>query len=235
MYNLPTIHQRLNNKNTFEILIRKEFIDVLKKKKIKNANGLSVSCGDGVWDYIALKNKNNFKRLIATDVIKRCPVKKKDVKLLKSFTDWKYKYCARDQKLHFKKNYFDMIWHFDVIEHVDKPYLFLNEQYRILKKGGLLVFGTPNLFRPGNIFKILLGKLKFPEKIGYNKIIGNYIHTIEFHEEHLRQILKEIGYKNIKIQTLYLGSFAHSIKIKSKPKSNIGKLLGHFLFCEATK
>ena len=35
-------------------------------------------------------------------------VKKKDVKLLKSFTDWKYKYCARDQKLHFKKNYFDM-------------------------------------------------------------------------------------------------------------------------------
>lgn len=44
----------------------------------------------------------------------------------------------------FKDNYFDVIVAFEMIEHLHKPKVFLNEVHRILKKGGLLIISTPN-------------------------------------------------------------------------------------------
>jgi len=64
----------------------------------------------------------------------------------------------------------------------------------MLKKGGFLVFGTPNLFRPASIFKLILGKLYFPYKLGYVKGIGDYIHILEFHEYQFKLLLQEIGF-----------------------------------------
>ena len=43
-----------------------------------------------------------------------------------------------------KKNYFDIITCFEVIEHVLDVNAFVNEVYTYLKPGGLFIFSTPN-------------------------------------------------------------------------------------------
>jgi hypothetical protein len=121
-----------------------------------------------------------------------------------------------------------------VVEHTEKPYLFISEQYRALKKGGLLILGTPNLFRPVNIIR-LLGQLKFPAKIGYAKEIGDYIHVQEFHEQQLKLLLEEVGFKKIEIYHSYFGLSFTNICFSERPKSNLGKLMSHVLTFSAIK
>lgn len=48
------------------------------------------------------------------------------------------------QRSSFDVNFFDVITAFDVIEHVEDEDFFVEEVYRILKKGGLLFLITPN-------------------------------------------------------------------------------------------
>ncbi|MDO8657856.1 MAG: class I SAM-dependent methyltransferase [Candidatus Levybacteria bacterium] len=45
---------------------------------------------------------------------------------------------VKDERLPFKKNSFDIIFLFDVIEHVNNPSLTMNECYRVLKPGGII-------------------------------------------------------------------------------------------------
>lgn len=45
---------------------------------------------------------------------------------------------VKDEKLPFKNNYFDVVFLFDVIEHVKNPGLMMREVKRVLKKDGLL-------------------------------------------------------------------------------------------------
>jgi 2-polyprenyl-3-methyl-5-hydroxy-6-metoxy-1,4-benzoquinol methylase len=77
--------------------------------------------------------------------------------------------------LPFDPQSFDLIIHQDVIEHTGKPYMFLSEQYRVLRKGGSLVFGTPNLFRPATILKLFSGRLEFPYALGTNEGLGDLV------------------------------------------------------------
>ncbi len=101
---------------------------------------------------------------------------------MKSNCKWQFVKVEPENSLPFKDNFFDLAIHQDVIEHVLKPHLFINEQQRVLKSGGFLLFGTPNLLRPANFIKLMLGKLRFPVKIGSNEEIGDYIHIQEFNE-----------------------------------------------------
>lgn len=51
----------------------------------------------------------------------------------------------------YKNNTFDLITIFDVIEHLDSPFNFLKECFRITKKGGKVVITTPNIAALGHI------------------------------------------------------------------------------------
>jgi len=228
---------RLNHPNAsmIEKLKRNIYIDWLKKNKLpKNSLALSVSVGDGIWDYLAFKNKKNIKKIIATDIVPN-PVDPNCIKILKSLGSWEYKKIQAEKPLPFPKDSFDLIFHQDVIEHVKKPYMFLSQQYKVLKKGGILICGTPNLFRPANILKLLIGKLKFPNKIGHNIEIGDYVHIQEFYEQQLKILFQEIGFQNIEILHIYFGFFPLNIIINKLPKNIIGKSMCHFLMFKCNK
>ncbi|MCC7429718.1 class I SAM-dependent methyltransferase [bacterium] len=51
--------------------------------------------------------------------------------------------CEDLQKLTFPNGEFDLVIHTSVLEHVRKPVLAFEELYRILKKGGFLIFEVP--------------------------------------------------------------------------------------------
>ena len=60
----------------------------------------------------------------------------------------------------FKDGTFDIVFHQGLLEHFPSPYTLLRENYRILKKNGLLVVDVPQTFHPYTIMKhilILLG------------------------------------------------------------------------------
>lgn len=232
---LPSIAERLNNPKLSKIeeCQRKVFCDIVGGLTV-NDEVLSVSCGDGIWDYLLFLNNQSIKKILATDVVP-CPVKEEDQQLLNTMGTWKFQKVDCTGELPFQDERFDFIYHEDVIEHTEAPFRFLKEQYRVLKSGGSILIGTPNIFRPVNVIKLLLGKLKFPLKIGENEEIGEYIHVQEFHEQQLNLMLQEIGFKDIKIYHLYFGLSVSNIVISRYPKSNFGKLLCHFLVFHAHK
>ena len=76
------------------------------------------------------------------------------------------------------------------------------------------MFGTTNLLRPANIIKLMLGKLRFPVKIGSNAEIGDYIHIQEFNEWNLRNLVEEVGLTVLNIDYCFWG---FQIQITSEP------------------
>jgi ubiquinone/menaquinone biosynthesis C-methylase UbiE len=127
-----------------------------------------------------------------------------------------------------------VVWHQDVIEHTGRPFLFLKEQYRVLRTGGAIIVGTPNLLRPANMIKACLGKLQFPIKIGEREEIGNYIHIQEFHEQQLQLVMQEIGFSEIRIRHLFFGLHMFNLCLQDYPTGNVGRTFT-FLFCTARK
>lgn len=211
------------------------FCNILRTLKLENSSeALSLSTGGGIWDYLAFSIRKELKRIISTDIVDN-PVNIEDRKKLNDLGIWNFVKVEPEKHLPFDNDTFDLIFNHDVIEHVKNPYLFLTEQYRVLKKGGSIIVGTPNLLRPVNILRLLLGKLSFPYQIGYNEKIGNYIHIQEFNEWHLKNIFEEIGYQNILLEYCYFGILRLGIIFCRFPKSRIGRTMCHFLMLHAKK
>jgi len=91
------------------------------------------------------------------------------------------------------------------------------------------LFGTPNLLRPANIIKLMLGKLRFPVKIGSNAEIGDYIHIQEFNEWNLRNLVEEVGLTVLNIDYCFWGFHPFNIRFSSMPENNIGKTMCHHI------
>jgi len=195
---------------------------------------LSVSVGDGVWDYLTFQSAPSVQEIVATDIVDN-PLSKENEKLLQIEGKWSFVKVKPEKPLPFKDASFDLVFHHDVIEHVNKPYLFLAEQYRVLKKGGSILFGTPNIHRPANIAKLCIGSLTFPLKIGYNKEIGDYIHIQEFYKEQLQVMLAEIGFTEIEAHYSFFGLHFLNLTFQKVPKTALGKGMCHYLMFTARK
>ena len=114
---------------------REVFPNMVKEFGFKDIMALSVSTGNGIWDYIFFKNFSGIKKIVATDIVEEA-VKKSDQILLRSLGTWEFIKVAPDGILPFDEQTFDLVYHLDVIEHTDNPLLFLSEQYRVLRSGG---------------------------------------------------------------------------------------------------
>jgi hypothetical protein len=119
------------------------------------------------------------------------------------------------------------------LEHVNNPYKFLNSQYQVLKEGGYIFIYTPNLFRPLNILRLIFGKLSFPRLLGTDNTYGDCVHIQEFYSGNLKNILLEIGFKNIKVTEILFGF--PNFQICKFPKNNITKALSHGIVFVASK
>ena len=63
--------------------------------------------------------------------------------------------------MEYPSNYFDVVVAYHVIEHLVNVRLFASEIHRVLKKGGYVLIGTPNLASWHNVFALILGLQPF--------------------------------------------------------------------------
>ena len=204
------------------------------------ATALSVSCGDGTWDFLAVSANPNLRRIIATDVVD-CPVSAEDVRLLQTKTAWSFQKVPPDMVLPLDDDCCRLVLHQDVLEHTKKPFLLLKENHRVLERGGYLLCGTPNIFRPANIAKLLIGKLTFPCGLyrvapGAGALLpSEMIHVQEFNQYQLRTMLEESGFNLLSMIHCFFGISFLKIKFCDFPNGNSGRNLCQYIFCVAQK
>lgn len=91
----------------------------------------------------------------------------------------------------YEDNYFDTINLCHVIEHVLNPVEYMNEVYRITKKGGILILATPNIASfPYKLFRVF-NFLSFKVPV----IVDGLEHTFIFSKKNLRALAELAGYK----------------------------------------
>ena len=96
---------------------------------------------------------------------------------------------------------------FDVIEHLADDGKFIEICLGLLKKGGRLIIGTPNIGRlTARLQDLVRGKRKFPYSYGKNEVCGDILHLREYDKKMLftlfSKFLPEIRFE---IRPFFLG------------------------------
>lgn len=110
-----------------------ETAKLLKKKD----TFLDIGCGTGIMIEM-LKNKNAYGIEISKTSVAISKKKKLQVKYYNG------------EKIPFKNEFFNVVGSYNVLEHVDDPLPFLQENLRVLKKGGHLIIACPNFLSVTN-------------------------------------------------------------------------------------
>lgn len=125
----------LQDRNTF-----KKYVDVIEKFCSEDSNFLDVGCGTGIA-LSMFKGKINLYGVDISDTsIEKC--KEKNINCV----------LYDGKNIPFNSSYFDLVGSYNVLEHVDNPVDFLNEQLRVLKSDGFLVVVCPNFLSISNSY-----------------------------------------------------------------------------------
>ncbi len=174
------------------------------KRYLKGKVVLDAGCGVGYGAYEARKAA---KKIYGIDISKE------------SIEYAKRKYSSTNicfevgdvKKLRFKDNFFDVILSFEVIEHLSRQDIYLEEMRRVLKKKGLFFVSTPN--------KIYYSKEGRPK---------NPFHTKEFNLKEFSGILS----KQFKYVSIYNQN--HNAVISISPQKQ-GTSTADIEICDASK
>ena len=121
----------------------------------KNDKALLLDCG--CWDGI---NTRKFGDIVGTKNLYGIELNKSKAKKA-STKGIKVKISDLNKRFEYHSNYFDVVVAYHVIEHLVNVRLFVSEMHRVLKRGGYILLGTPNLASWHNIFALLLGLQPF--------------------------------------------------------------------------
>lgn len=126
---------------------------------------LDVGCGDGNYSLL-LKDASNAKEVYGIDITEKCikAAKKKGINA--------YLVDIDEEDFPFEDEYFDAICAGEIIEHLYDTDHFLDEVYRTLKRGGLMVLTTPNLASIHNRIALLFGYQPFPTGVSLRYNVG---------------------------------------------------------------
>lgn len=142
-------------------LIERGYIPENKKIKI-----LDLASGKGNF-YRALKNMG-YENVSACDLFP------------------KFKECKKEdlvKGLSYKKESFDLIISRDVAEHILRSEDFFDEQYRVLKRRGIIIVMTPNA-----------------EKMTLGQFYDDYTHVRPFTRKSLYEALNWHGFEKVKVK-----------------------------------
>jgi ubiquinone/menaquinone biosynthesis C-methylase UbiE len=125
----------------------------------------------------------------------------------------------------YPDDYFDLVIFNHVIEHVLNPDKYLNEINRVLKKGGILYIGTPDIEAP--IYKIYRTGMIFSNKIP--DIIDGIEHTYLFSRATLkkrvmRHCFNIISHKSVKLH----GTLGEILRSALTPQKKLARIAQTF-------
>lgn len=103
---------------------------------------------------------------------------------------------ADASKLPFEDNFFEAVYCLEMLEHVDDPIMVLEEIKRVLKRGGKLFVLVPS---DNKLFKIIwfLWTMYYPH--------WRHAHVQSYNKEVLEKVIKQLGFKILKVKTFNLG------------------------------
>lgn len=171
----------------------------LSKKYLKNSDVfLDYGCGNGSNTVLFRKK---VKKIIGIDVEKnRIEEAKKYIKRNK-IENIKY-LLYKGEKIPFKKEYFNSIVSFEVIEHTNNDLNSIKEIYRVLDKNGIFILSVPNKYY---LMETHGFKLPFNKIIHYNRILflnllpdsfyNKYGNARIYTENKITKLLKKSGFK----------------------------------------
>lgn len=173
-------------------------VDGLKEKKI-----LEIGSGYGMLSAIANKEFNyDFYGIEPTKVDAGGRFEQSQILFDENYIDKTKITAGFGENLPFANESFDVVFSFQVLEHVQDPYKVLSESWRVLKKGGKLYINAPNynFFFEGHYHVFWIpGMPKWLAKI-YLKILGKnteFLHHLNFlSERKLKKWLMRITGKN---------------------------------------
>ena len=123
-------------------------------------------------------------------------------------------FIIANNRLPFSDNTFDVVWSDYVLEHIEKPGIFIKEIYRVLKPGASFFFRTPNKYHyvsliarltPTWFHKLIANKVRglsseahepYPtfHRLNSNKDLTTYSRLTGFQEVELRFVEAEPSY-----------------------------------------
>lgn len=137
----------------------------------EHATILDLGCEEGSLIQERMKDKIKHPIIHGIDIdgqkVKKA--KKRGIKAIKADAQKPWPY---------KNNFFDIVTANQLIEHLSKTDLFLEEVFRVLKPKGYLLLSTENLSSWHNIFALILGWQAFSQDISTRKPIGNPMRLI---------------------------------------------------------
>lgn len=137
-----------------------------------------------------------------------------DNKALKEAKEYRAKafFCDAHDMGIFKKEYFDLIYCGEVLEHLFYPEKFLTEARRVLRRGGCMVLDTPNLAAWHNRILLLFGYIPSSYSVSSEfRDIGipsffnkneRQDHPRVFTMHALKEILKATGFKTERMKAV---------------------------------
>lgn len=193
----------------------REMYDDFCKKFIEGKSGklLDVGCGLGYF----LKKMREFPQWESYGY----EISQTAVEFAKNKLGLENVYCGRIEECNFKKERFDIITLWDVVEHIALPDGFISYLNSLIKKDGLLFIHTPNI-------KIQLAKAKLKRILSGMEQKGHYLeakdHLNVYSPKTIKILLERNGFSKVK--------FIHlkPIQSVSGSKSRLLRLFKNFWF-----
>lgn len=166
---------------------------------LKNKKVLDVGCGTG---YLGEELETRGAEVTGIDISKVALKKAHEVLSFTKVVD------LNEDKIPFKDKTFDLIVVSEVIEHLFKPVIILEELRRILRDKGQLIITTPNFLYWGHRLKFLIGRFGYTDEGPFD--IG-HIHFYTY--QTLIDDLHKSGFRIVKDNHVYAkGNFLSLLK-----------------------
>jgi len=218
--------------------LKKKFTRIKKNNFLKNKTVLDLGCG---WGSSSILLSNYSNKLYAIDISDKSIKGAKQN--LKFFSKKKIMIKRMDaERLNFKNNFFDYVYSWGVIHHSNNPNKIFKNIFRVLKKDGKLFFMIYNKFSL-RYYCLGLYYLFFRLKIlaGYTLDSVQKFFTDGYYHKHytsreIINILKNIGFKNIKVEIDYMAARVFpGVKKDSKIDLYLKRKFGWFLIVSCKK
>lgn len=175
--------------------------DILKSHISCDTKWLDIGCGHQILpEWRSLEEKRiarKCKFIVGIDY---------DLHSLVNHNNISFKVKGSITKLPFKDNYFDLITANMVVEHLDSPDVQFKEVWRILKKDGVFIFHTPNVYGyTASISRLLPKMIKnkliyFLQKRKDEDVFDTYYRINSMKK--IKRLSEVIGFKIVKIKMI---------------------------------